>query len=286
MDFQRAAQAYIWSTPLVSLATWRIEEDRNYHGGELGTFVVLETLKEKRGIVTGNLTTPYIFQFGDLSDGPIVIEYPAGPSAGGFLDAWQRPVTDVGQTGPDKGQGGTYILVGPDDDPAQYETEIVFVRQSPTNSFFIGLRILDPDPKFAAAYKAGLKMARLGDELEPGTFVEGLDKEWSATAFRGMKYWETLHKMINVEPVREQDKIMMAMLEPLGIVRGEPFAPTERQTRILLDGAAFGEMMTRNLQVNPRFAEPWWPTTSWYKSFDFTIPQITETKVELDERAT
>lgn len=53
MDFQRAAQAYVWSTPLVSFTTWRIEENRTFNAGELGTFVILRTLAEKRGIVTG-----------------------------------------------------------------------------------------------------------------------------------------------------------------------------------------------------------------------------------------
>jgi hypothetical protein len=76
------------------------------------------------------------------------------------------------------------------------------------------------------------------------------------------------------------------MLEPLGIRKGEPFNPDERQTRILLEAAAMGELMTRNLQVNPRYAEPYWTGTNWYKSFDFTIPQSTDYKVELDERAT
>jgi hypothetical protein len=47
-----------------------------------------------------------------------------------------------------------------------------------------------------------------------------------------------------------------------------------------------GELMARNLQVNPRFAEPYWAGTHWYKSFDFTIPQETPTRVELDERTT
>ena len=78
----------------------------------------------------------------------------------------------------------------------------------------------------------------------------------------------------------------MAMLEPLGLKKGQPFKPDERQTRILLEGAAMGELMTRNIQVNPRFAEPYWEGTSWYKSFDFTIPQSTDYRVELDERAT
>jgi len=92
--------------------------------------------------------------------------------------------------------------------------------------------------------------------------------------------------VIQKEPVREQDKVWMAMLEPLGIKKGEPFNPDVRQTKILIEGAAMGELMTRNLQVNPRFAHVYWKGTNWYKSFDFTIPQITDYKVELDERAT
>ena len=56
---------------------------------------------------------------------------------------------------------------------------------------------------------------------------------------------------------------------PLGIDKGKPFAPDQRQTAILLKGAAMGELMLRNLQVNPRFAEPYWEGTHWYKSFDF-----------------
>ena len=45
-------------------------------------------------------------------------------------------------------------------------------------------------------------------------------------------------------------------------------------------------LMARNLQVNPRFAEPYWKGTSWYKSFDFSTSQETDTRVQLDERIT
>jgi hypothetical protein len=78
----------------------------------------------------------------------------------------------------------------------------------------------------------------------------------------------------------------MAMLLPLGIAKGEPFNPDERQRAILRKGAAMGELMARNLQVNPRFAEPYWKDTHWYKSFDFSVEQETATRVELDERTT
>jgi hypothetical protein len=110
-------------------------------------------------------------------------------------------------------------------------------------------------------------------------FTEKLDKAWSATAPRGLEYWEKLSDIINDEPVREQDKVWLALLEPLGIVKGQDFNPNERQKNILLKGAAMGELMARNNQVNPRFTEPYWEGTYWYKSFDFTTAQETDTKI-------
>lgn len=48
MDYQRAAQAYIWSTPLVSVTTWRDNQGKAYGVESATDFVVLESLKEKR----------------------------------------------------------------------------------------------------------------------------------------------------------------------------------------------------------------------------------------------
>ena len=286
MDLQRASQAYIWSIPYVGMLAWQKEQDKNYGTGELGVFAVLVSLKEKRGIVTGNLTTPYILSFYNLQKGALAVDYPAGATAGAILDYWQRPIADLGLTGPDQGKGGEYIIVGPEDDINNYKKDGVFVYQSPTNNIFVGLRLVDPSPEFAKTFKASIKMGVLGGEMKSCIFNEGIDKEWSGTPYRGINYWKALHEIIQEEPVREQDKVWMAMLEPLGIKKGEKFNPDERQTKILTEGAAMGELMTRNLQVNPRFAHVYWEGTSWYKSFDFTIPQITDYKVELDERAT
>ena len=286
MDFQRASQAYIWSIPYVGMLTWQKEQDKHYGSGELGVFAVLKSLKEKRGIVTGNLTTPYILSFYNLTKGALVVDYPAGATAGAILDYWQRPIADLGLTGPDQGKGGKYIIIGPEEDINKYKKEDVFVYQSPTNNIFVGLRLVDPSPEFAKTFKASIKMGAFGKEMKSCVFNENIDKEWSGTPYRGIDYWKALHEIIQDEPVREQDKVWMAMIEPLGIKKGEAFAPNERQTKILIEGAAMGELMTRNLQVNPRFAHVYWKGTSWYKSFDFTIPQITDYKVELDERAT
>ena len=286
LDFQRAAQSYLWSTPLVSVTTWRDRQAQAYGVTGETDFVVLRSLKEKRGIVTANLTTPYIFYFLSLTDGPLEIEYPAGQTAGGVMDFWQRPVADLGLTGPDDGKGGKYIIDGPEQDPAKFDKPGYFVRQSATNNIGVLLRILDKDPTFYATFKSTMKMGRVGQPLAICRFIEDKDVEWSATAPRGLDYWRTLAAVVNTEPVRAVDKAWMAMLLPLGIEKGKTFDPDARQQTILLKGAAMGELMARNLQVNPRFAEPYWPGTSWYKSFDFSLEQETDTRLELDERVT
>lgn len=286
MDYQRATQAYIWSTPLVSIATWRDNQSKAYGVTKSTDFVVLESLKEKRGIVTANLTTPYIFNFSNLKDGPVEISYPAGKTAGGVLDFWQRPVLDLGLTGPDKGQGATYIVVGPDDDPGKYKKDGVYVFQSETNNIFIGIRILDDSPGYFEKYTAAFKMGRVGQALETSRFITGKDVEWSATAPRGIDYWKNLAGIVNEEPAREIDKAWYALLAPLGIEQGRAFNPDAAQKTALLKGAVMGELMTRNLQVNPRYTQPYWPGTSWYKSFDFHISQETANRAEIDERAT
>jgi hypothetical protein len=285
MDYQRACQAYVWSTPIVSMMGWMEAQSASFGVAGDTDFVVLDTLKEKRGIVTANLTTPYILNFISLAGGPLEIDYPAGKTAGGVLDFWQRPVCDLGLTGPDRGQGGRYIIVGPEDDPAPYRREGVHVFQSATNKLLVGLRIIDKTPGFFETVQKKLVWGRVGQPLQPSRYIVGKDVEWDATAPRGLDYWRLLAAALQDEPVRPIDKAWTAMLLPLGIAKGKPFAPDARQQRILMEGAAMGELMTRNLAVNPRFAAPWWSGTSWYKCFDFGLPQETEDRAEIDERA-
>lgn len=284
MDLQRASQAYMWSTPLVSFVAFREEQNKHYGPNARGTFAVYVSFREKQGIVTANLTTPYFLSFDNLSSGPLYIEYPPGMTAGAALDFWQRPVCDLGLTGPDQGKGGKYIIVGPEDDPKKYEKPGIFVFQSATNNIMWGFRILDTDPAFKGNFMAGLKVSAVGGQPAQNKLIEGLDKTWSATAYRGMDYWKALHDVINQEPVREQDKPWIAMIKPLGIEKGKPFVPDARQTKILMEGVALGELMARNIATNPRFMDTYWPDRQWQNMIAFSIPQMTDEKVELDQR--
>lgn len=285
MDYQRACQAYVWSTPIVSFMAFREAQTASFGVAGETDFVVHNSLREKRGIVTANLTTPYILNFISLAEGPLEIHYPAGQTAGGIMDAWQRPVCDLGLTGPDKGQGGTYIIVGPQHEVEQYRRDGVHVFQSATNKLMVGLRIIDQTPGFFEKVTEQLVWGRVGQPLQRSRYIVGKDVEWDATAPRGLDYWQLLASALQDEPVRPIDKAWTAMLLPLGIAKGKSFAPDARQRRILPEGAAMGELMTRNLSVNPRFADPYWPNSGWYKCFDFHIPQEVEDRAEIDERA-
>jgi hypothetical protein len=100
--------------PIVGFAEWQ-NSARTAFGASDTDIVIYESVKDKLGILTANATTPYILGLPDLSKtGPLVVDYPAGATAGGILDFWQRPITDMGQTGPDGGQGGKYLIVGPE----------------------------------------------------------------------------------------------------------------------------------------------------------------------------
>ena len=286
MDYQRACQAYVWSTPLVSITAFRDGQTSSYGVTGETDFVVFDSLKEKRGIVTANLTTPYILNFISLAGGPLEIAYPAGQTAGGVIDFWQRPVCDLGLTGPDQGKGGTYIIVGPEHDPAAHRREGVHVFQSETNNILVGLRIIDRTPGFFDTVKQQLTMGCVGQPARPCP----LHRRQGRRVGRDRAAWPRLLAHAGRRPPAGAGAPGRQGLDrhaaAAGHRQGPGVDPDQRQQRILLAGAAMGELMARNLQVNPRFAEPYWKNTRWCKCFDFTIPQETETRVELDERTT
>ena len=113
IDFQRACQAYIWALSAVGFHGLYLAH-LNTFGASDGDIVLYKDLKDKAGMLTLNITTIYAMSFWNIDkQGPLVVEVPPGLTAGGVQDIWQRPVTDIGQTGPDKGQGGKYPILGP-----------------------------------------------------------------------------------------------------------------------------------------------------------------------------
>jgi hypothetical protein len=264
IDYQRACQAYLWALPLMAMEQWQSEQRNKFGAGNLD-YVDYLTFTDKLGLLTANATTPYLMAFPNMKDtGPLVAEVPAGAVAGGILDFWQRPLTDCGQTGPDKGAGGKYLILGPND--PDMKPEGYFVVRTPTINVWLGMRVLDPNRDKALATMAALRVYPYSQRDNPPTtpHVQVNGRKWSGVQPRGLAYWESLSKVINEEPVLERDRMILGMLQPLGIEKGKDFKPDARQKRILLDAAQAGEVMARTIGFAKRFeGVRVWPGKQW-----------------------
>jgi hypothetical protein len=146
-DFQRACQIHTWALPMVGFHGLHLAQ-RDQLGIKDGDISMFFDLKDKSGMLTPNITTLYAFSFWNFEkQGAFVIDAPAGLIAGGLLDLWQQPITDIGQTGPDKGKGGKYLFLPPGSKMIAAPGYRVYI--CPTVQVWFGTRALDPDPKKA-----------------------------------------------------------------------------------------------------------------------------------------
>ncbi|HKO46646.1 MAG TPA: DUF1254 domain-containing protein [Polyangiaceae bacterium] len=286
LDYQRASQAYLWALPFVSFAKWQ-EQHETVFGARGTDLVVYETFKDKLGILTPNATTPYIMTFPDLAkSGPFVIEYPAGPTAGGVGDFWQRPLVDMGETGPDQGKGAKYLLLGPGQ--TVKDTKGFIVVQSPTFNVMFGTRVLAPEPHVAKEILAKFKLYPLaqGPSTTPPRLIRVEGKTWSQVQPRRLDFWKLLHTTIEKEPVEARDRMLWAMLAPLGLEKGKPFTPSSRQAVILEEGARVGEIMAANFAFNKRFEGARYRSdASWDYVLTFDPSQEEPNYSQLDRRS-
>jgi hypothetical protein len=288
MDFQRATQAYLWSLPLMGFARWQQQHEQVF-GAKDTDLVIYNSYRDKLGLLTANATTPYILGFPNLGrTGPLVIEIPAGPTAGGISSLWQLGIEggEFGEAGPDKAMGDRKLVLGPgQEDPRAGGYRVV---RSPTASVFIGFRVLSPDPQVAKALLDKFRIYPYSQRTAPPAtqFVSPSGKPWSGTQPRGMAYWQLLAATINQEHVRERDRFFMAMLKPLGLEKGKPFKPDARQTELLSEAALVGEAMARANAYQKRFANAAiWPDRRWEISLGFEPGAEPEFSAPLDEYA-
>jgi len=289
LDFQRATQAYLWALPLMAMTEWQRWTREEFGAGNLG-YVDYFDFKDKLGILTANGNTPYAQAFPNLAEtGPLVFEIPPGATAGGLIDFWQRPITDTGQLGPDKGKGGKFLILGPGQPDITPAPEGYFVFRSPTNNMWSGQRGLDADLNKAKAVMAELKIYPYAqrDNPPPTKHVTPGGRKWSAAQPRGIAYWQGLAKTIGQEPTIERDRMILAMLVPLGIEKGKPFNPDARQKKILIEAANVGELMARANGYAKRFpGAVVWPGKKWEISLFLTeTNQEKPNYTQLDERA-
>ncbi|MFE2995370.1 DUF1214 domain-containing protein [Nocardia sp. NPDC059246] len=291
MDYQRAVQGYIWAQPLVGLAAMA-EGARRLGIAPLELFIFNQLEQVNQKLQTGNDDVVYSFAYFDLTaTGPLVIDIPGGGQYGVLLDAWQRPIEDVGGTGPDAGRGGRYLVVPPGYTGPLPETGF-FVRQSKTNTGMLFLRAVRNRGDSVADAAARLQRANLfaysavTNPPAPRFRLMNFD-DYDGLTPRGLDYFTLMGKALAVEYPEERDRIMLGMLAPLGLGIGHTFQPDDRVKSILTRASDTGRKMVATLEADPRVARPSiYPKTHWCSPTGLVShTQERGSITEVDERA-
>ena len=207
-------------------------------------------------VVTANTSTLYAYTYTDLAkDGPTVIDIPPGML--GFLnDAWQRFVGDMGVTGPDKGQGGKYLVVPPGytgDIPDGY-----FLLKPSTNRNFLFLRgsIAKGLEPAVENITSKLKVYPLKDAANPAAteFVNMSNKPFNTVFPSNFNYFEILDEVVQEEPIGAISAEVRGEIAAIGIVKGQAFAPDDRMKALLTEAATLGSATARAITYQPRIA--------------------------------
>ncbi|GMG90524.1 hypothetical protein Cmtc_17440 [Cupriavidus sp. TKC] len=251
--FQRAVQVYLGALPAVNMLAIRDGSEAKWGAG----YNILPVWKKRMDanaiIPTPNADVIYAQSYLDLKkDGPLVVVAPPG-LIGMLTDFWQRALTDVGVGGPDKGQGGLYLVLPPDYDgpvPGGYNT-----FRSPTYNVFLFWRATltkgpngpESDKAVATIEKTLVYPLRAGipSEWKKMQFPDASGVQVNMMYPRDASFYEKLARFIDYEPVGSVDPYLRGMMASIGIVKGQAFKP-DAHMKAILDKAA---------QVAPKMAE-------------------------------
>jgi hypothetical protein len=262
MFHHRAIDAVVWAMPLLNFKGFRDGHaavgvgynDIAYHS---------KVQNWKFQTATPNDTTPYVNFYWTIKDGPVVVEIP--PSADGvgifgtIMDAWQRPIDDVGAAGRDKGRGGKYILLPESYDGPLLPTSYTYTQR--TNHGFAILRpiIADASPgnlAKAAEFAKRIKVYPLAQADSPpvNKYVDIYDKNVEMTPVLDGGVYAEMHEILQEEVVEEQNLAMMGLLKNIGIEKDKPFAPDAKAGEIY--SAAATEALTYMIEQYHRYLNP------------------------------
>ena len=175
----------------------------------------------------------------------MVIEQPAR-GLGTINDMWFSWIIDIGFPGPDRGEGGKYLIVPPDYKGTLPEGEFNIAHSRTVQGVWFARAFLengnDPKPtvervrKFTKVYPytAGgmgtpiaeflAGKAELGRITPPPATVihEGSGKVMNTLPPNDWTYFEMLNEIVQQEPATALDPELMGPIAAVGIVKGKP----------------------------------------------------------------
>jgi len=300
--FQRGVQSYIWAQPALNMFAMKEASEKQFGKGYNVLPIWKDRLNAKTLVTTPNSDVIYAMGYLDLQqDGPMVIEVP--PGLQGILDDFfQRPICsegqiegrvwcgDVGLPGPDQGKGGKYLVLPPDfkgEVPQGYIT-----LRSRTYGVFVFWRGFFTDPKKLAEPVSVMEQTKiypLGKQAEakPMQFPNASSVPIDMLYPRDGKAFSMLSRFIDSEYVDPADMEMRGMLATLGIIKGKPFNPDGKTTKLLDQAARTAAKMGHAISYAPQTIVPngaWYPDRQWLNVFPGNATFTADTFNYIDPR--
>jgi hypothetical protein len=272
LDFIRGVEAFLSCVPAASLEAMH-QGMREVGLDACHKIAMADRLLDSNPLfLTGNTDTVYASAILDLDrDGPTVVEIPPGCGPGTVNDAWFRFVVDMGAPGPDRGAGGSYLIV-----PNGYDGELpdgYFVATSPSSINWLILRGFLVDGKAdtaAAMFRDGLRVYPLAAQGSPPAmeFVTMSGLPFNTIHANDVEFFDELAAVIAREPIDVIDPETRGLLAAIGIHKGRPFAPDDRMRTILVEAAAVGNATARAIAFRNRDPEAYlYPDRKWMTGF-------------------
>jgi hypothetical protein len=311
LDFVHGLNTYLNGFPGAS--TVALRKGIHEAGAEDNSILIFSELMGSESLfLTANADTVYFVGIVDLSSGPMVIETPPQALAL-FDDMWFQWITDFGLPGPDRGEGGRYLLVPPGYDGSLPDSGYHVARSRTNRTLLLGRSFINENPgqdpaSTVEVIKSTLKLypyAQGGFGTSIGTllaghvhpdppvdipetkFVEGSGQAFNTIPPSDFGFFELLNELVQDEPADSNTNIeLMGDLAAIGIVKGKPFAPDERMRAILEDAAAVGSATSRALVFDARESEGFgyyedgsaWGLPLWVGGYSFETPPPLVTK--------
>ncbi|WP_434318663.1 DUF1254 domain-containing protein [Leifsonia sp. P73] len=281
--YQRAIHAYFTMQPALNVIGMRDGSEARFGRGYNILPIWKDRMDSRTWVPTPNADVIYSMNYLNLKEtGPLVVNAPANV-IGMFTDFFQRTITDVGAIGPDRARGGLYLLL-----PPGYEGHVpggYFTFTSSTYNVFLFFRTImgqgdgGPDPAAGVAVAEQTRIFPLWTEEKdvlpmqfPNASGIRLDMMYPTDA----SYWAKLKAFIDDEPVTAIDPELRGVLASIGLIKGQPFEPSEWQQeqlqravetapRMILALAQLGRDDERNRYYRDRQWEQAWAggTAEW-----------------------
>ncbi|BEQ15781.1 DUF1254 domain-containing protein [Desulfoferula mesophila] len=250
-------------------------------GAQDNTVVIYSKLMDSKSLfLTANCDTIYYLSVINMSQGPMVIEQPS-MGLGTINDMWFSWIIDIGSPGPDRGQGGKYLLVPPGYDGPLPDSGFHVAHSKTVRALYAARCFLvnnDPAPAVANVkkhlkiypYQPGGVGTSIATALEgkvrlsgnppvPATkFLDASGKAFNTIPPSDYRFFEMINENYQNEPATSYDVELAGQLAAIGIVHGKPFQPDARMRKILSDAAAVGNAAGRTLNWRYAVMHPEW----------------------------